>query len=252
MVFNRQGQFLEDFINFIESFVHYTLYLKNVYPETFFQVRTVFGLQIKVVKEGILYDYIHQLVEDTKQLLNSISIIRLNLIQSDSTKEYVDLVIDKSKIIEKIDSLPSQFERDQIFKSMLYKMSQKLQNNFKFQQNHQANSFELQIITNGQYAQSKEQKASLFEKWILEKETINITDQEKSSSASQNNESVVMIDEQAFIKSLNERSNRKFNHESQQEQICQLENLQQIQEGKHLIDIGHFTELSLIIIDYGN
>lgn len=126
MGFNRHGQFLDDLLNFIESWIHYSLYLKRVYPDNFFQVRSVFGLQIKVVKEGILYEYIHKMVEDVKEVINSVSELRLNFINAGVVKEYCQLSIDKSKIIDKMDTIPLQFERDHLFKSILHSMSQKL------------------------------------------------------------------------------------------------------------------------------
>ena len=94
-------------MNFLESLTHYSLYLKKIYPENFFTIRSVFGLQIKVAKDGILSDYIHKMIEDLKPLLNSVRTIRLNFMQDNRIKDSMEVVVDKSRILEKMDSLPS-------------------------------------------------------------------------------------------------------------------------------------------------
>ena len=79
--------------------------MKKIYPEDAFEIKTIFGIQIFVLKEGELYDYAHELVEDLKILLNSLTKIRINLIQNELVKEYVDIFFDKSAL--KSDNLPS-------------------------------------------------------------------------------------------------------------------------------------------------
>ena len=64
-------------------------------------------MQIKVAKDGILSDYIHKMIEDLKPLLNSVRTIRLNFMQDNRIKDSMEVVVDKSRILEKMDSLPS-------------------------------------------------------------------------------------------------------------------------------------------------
>lgn len=59
-------------------------------------------------------------MDDLKILLDCIESIRINLISDTEIKEYVDIELDRTLSFIDFEHIPPKFERDFLFKKLLY------------------------------------------------------------------------------------------------------------------------------------
>ncbi|KRX03013.1 DNA-binding HORMA [Pseudocohnilembus persalinus] len=240
----KQQELTTDLLNFIETFIHHLLYRRQLYPSNIFSQRTVYGISVFQAKKGVLFDYIHQLVEDIKPLLNNIEIIRINLESDGDIQEVFDLDIDKGLKFEDMTFINPKNERDIIFKKLIFNLDQKLVCflGYDFSKNYYINSFNIEIITDGSQDQNANSKNCLIEKWILEKKLNDISDTKEF--------------QQVYEEQYNKKTNQLFNQSqkddenSQNKNILQNENIaNQKMQNDHQNNTQETQEKEHVLID---
>eukprot|EP01017_Pseudomicrothorax_dubius_P031505 TRINITY_DN4036_c0_g1_i1.p1 TRINITY_DN4036_c0_g1~~TRINITY_DN4036_c0_g1_i1.p1 ORF type:complete len:211 (+),score=31.15 TRINITY_DN4036_c0_g1_i1:67-699(+) len=155
------------------SMIHYILYTHKVYPENAFEPKVVFGLQSKVAKPGILFDYIHNLVEDVREFLETRSLdgVILTILERDGPPiEYTLNIENFEQVDTKIHIFPDKLSREIEYKRSFFSFMQKCDAKADTVYDRRRDkTYHFSIISNGRENMSADNKMELLEKWLLDK-----------------------------------------------------------------------------------
>jgi len=111
-----------DFTNFVETAIHQILYGERIYPENIFEDKSIYGLEVKILKRNVLYDYVHELCIKLEDLIRRdvLESIQVRICKEGQKPTIYEIEIEKTKKFDQMDSLPDKFEFDAYLKRFLY------------------------------------------------------------------------------------------------------------------------------------
>jgi len=111
-----------DFTNFVETAIHQILYGERIYPENIFEDKSIYGLEVKILKRNVLYDYVHELCIKLEDLIRRdiLESIQVRICKEKEKPTIYEIEIEKAKKFDQMDCLPDKFEFDAYLKRFLY------------------------------------------------------------------------------------------------------------------------------------
>ncbi|KAM3131300.1 hypothetical protein pb186bvf_016618 [Paramecium bursaria] len=152
-------------INLFTLSLQQLLYRWKVYPEQCFEIRTAVGIQLHSLKESILTDYITQIKNQFKAMIDILSGIEILILQEDEILQRLVIRFEVNKK-QNTDQELSVFDKDIQLKTVMHQLLTRL---CKVKPKENDKTFKIRFISNGAENQQQEIQEQLLTNWVIVK-----------------------------------------------------------------------------------